>query len=172
MIYVWAKVRDYLGKAGTTIFLASIVIWFILNFGFSGQVTDMSQSFAASLGRWLVPIMKPTGLGYWQIVVSLISGVAAKEVVVSSMVVLYGISNISSPYGMAALGGVLENSGFTAVNAYAMMLFCLLYIPCVATIATIRRETNIRHTLIAIFMQLGLAWIVSAIFYQIGSAIL
>ncbi|MBQ7751963.1 MAG: ferrous iron transport protein B [Clostridia bacterium] len=172
MIYVWEKVRDYLGKAGTTIFLASIVIWFILNFGFSGQVTDMSQSFAASLGRWLVPIMKPTGLGYWQIVVSLISGVAAKEVVVSSMAVLYGISNISSPYGMTVLGGVLENSGFTAINAYAMMLFCLLYIPCVATIATIRRETNIRHTLIAIFMQLGLAWIVSAIFYQIGSAIL
>ncbi|MBR4721128.1 MAG: ferrous iron transport protein B [Clostridia bacterium] len=172
MIYVWEKVRDYLGKAGTTIFLASIVIWFILNFGFSGQVTDMSQSFAASLGIWLVPVMKPTGLGYWQIVVSLISGVAAKEVVVSSMAVLYGISNISSPYGMAALGGVLENSGFTAVNAYAMMLFCLLYIPCVATIATIRRETNIRHTLIAIFMQLGLAWIVSALFYQIGSAVL
>ena len=172
MIYVWEKVRDYLGKAGTTIFLASIVIWFILNFGFSGQVTDMSQSFAASLGRWLVPIMKPTGLGYWQIVVSLISGVAAKEVVVSSMAVLYGISNISSPYGMTVLGGVLENSGFTAINAYAMMLFCLLYIPCVATIATIRRETNIRHTLIAIFMQLGLAWIVSALFYQIGSAIL
>ena len=172
MIYVWEKVRDYLGKAGTTIFLASIVIWFILNFGFSGQVTDMSQSFAASLGRWLVPVMKPTGLGYWQIVVALISGIAAKEVVVSSMTVLYGISNISSPYGMAALGGVLENSGFTAVNAYSMMLFCLLYIPCVATIATIRRETNTRHTLIAILMQLGLAWIVSALFYQIGSAVL
>lgn len=173
MIYVWEKVRDYLGKAGTTIFLASIVIWFIMNFGVSGHTADMSQSFAANIGRWLVPVMKPAGLGYWQIVVSLISGVAAKEVVVSSMAVLYGISNISSPHGMTLLGGMLENSGFTALSAYSMMLFCLLYIPCIATIATIRRETNsLKHTLLAVFMQLSLAWLVSALFYQIGSAIL
>lgn len=173
MIYVWDKIKDYLGKAGTTIFLASIVIWFIMNFGFSGHIQNMSDSFAANIGRWLVPIMKPAGLGYWQIVVSLISGVAAKEVVVSSMAVLYGISNISSPYGMMTLGGILENSGFTALNAYSMMLFCLLYIPCIATIATIRRETNsVKHTLLAIMLQLGIAWVVSVLFYQIGSVIL
>ncbi|MBR4173461.1 MAG: ferrous iron transporter B, partial [Clostridia bacterium] len=171
--YVWEKVRDYLAKAGTTIFLASIVIWFIMNFGFSGLTKDMSESFAASIGKWLVPIMTPAGLGYWQIVVSLISGVAAKEVVVSSMSVLYGISNISSPHGMAMLGGMLENSGFTALSAYSMMLFCLLYIPCIATIATIRRETgSIKHTALAIAMQLGIAWIVSVLFYQLGSVIL
>ena len=173
IIYVWEKVRDYLGKAGTTIFLASIVIWFIMNFGPEGHISDMSQSFAAYIGRWLVPVMKPTGLGYWQVVVSLISGVAAKEVVVSSMAVLYGISNISSPSGMSTLGGILESSGFTALNAYSMMLFCLLYIPCIATIAIIRRETNSRkHTLLAILMQLGLAWAVSAAFYQLGGLIL
>ena len=173
MIYVWDKVRDYLSKAGTTIFLASIVIWFILNFGFSGHTAVMSESFAANIGRWLVPAMKPAGLGYWQIVVSLISGVAAKEVVVSSMAVLYGISNISSPAGMAALGGILENSGFTALNAYSMMLFCLLYIPCIATIATIRRETNsVKHTLLAVFLQFSIAWTVSVLFYQIGSVVL
>ena len=173
MIYVWEKVRDYLGKAGTTIFLASIVIWFIMNFGTSGHTADMSQSFAANMGRWLVPVMKPAGLGYWQIVVSLISGIAAKEVVVSSMAVLYGVSNISSPHGMAMLGGILENSGFTALSAYSMMLFCLLYIPCIATIATIRRETNsVKHTLLAVVMQLSLAWAVSVLFYQIGSVIL
>lgn len=173
MIYVWEKVRDYLTKAGTTIFLASIVLWFILNFGFGGKTGDMSQSFAAHIGKWLVPIMAPAGLGYWQIAVALISGIAAKEVVVSSMAVLYGISNISSPYGMVSLGKLLTNSGFTALNAYSMMLFCLLYVPCIATIATIRRETNSRsHTLLAIAMQLGIAWVVSTLFYQIGSLIL
>jgi ferrous iron transport protein B len=173
MIYVWEKVRDYLTKAGTTIFLASIVLWFILNFGFGGKTSDMSQSYAANIGKWLVPIMIPAGLGYWQIVVALISGIAAKEVVVSSMAVLYGISNISSPNGMVSLGDMLTNSGFTALNAYSMMLFCLLYVPCIATIATIRRETNSRtHTLLAIGMQLGLAWIVSTLFYQVGSLII
>ena len=173
MIYVWEKVRDYLSKAGTTIFLASIVLWFILNFGFDGKTPDMSQSFAANFGKWLVPLLAPAGLGYWQIAVALISGIAAKEVVVSSMAVLYGISNISSPYGMISLGEILRNSGFSALNAYSMMLFCLLYVPCVATIATIRRETGSHmHTLLAIIMQLGLAWIASTLFYQIGSLVL
>lgn len=173
MIYVWEKVRDYLSKAGTTIFLASIVLWFILNFGFDGNTSDMSQSFAANFGKWLVPLLAPAGLGYWQIAVALISGIAAKEVVVSSMAVLYGISNISSPNGMAALGEMLKTGGFTALSAYSMMLFCLLYVPCIATIATIRRETGSRsHALLAIAMQLGLAWIVSTIFYQIGRFVL
>lgn len=172
MIYVWEKVRDYLSKAGTTIFLASIVLWFILNFGTGGKVTDMSQSFAAQAGKFLVPAMKPAGLGYWQIIVALISGIAAKEVVVSSMTVLYGISNITSAAGMQALGDTLTSSGFTALNAYSMMLFCLLYVPCIATIATIRRETGSRlHTLLAIALQLGLAWCASALFYGIGSLI-
>ena len=171
MIYVWDKIRDYLTKAGTTIFLASIVLWFILNFGISGRITDMSQSFAAYFGKLLVPVMSLAGLGYWQIVVALISGVAAKEVVVSSMAVLYGITNISSHEGMTALGSVLANSGFTALNAYSMMLFCLLYVPCIASIATIRRETNSRlHALCAVLLQLGIAWLFSTLFYQIGSA--
>ena len=172
IIYVWEKVRDYLSKAGTTIFLSSIVLWFILNFGPGGRTTDMSQSFAALAGKLLVPVMTPAGLGYWQIVVALISGIAAKEVVVSSMAVLYGISNISSPYGMQALGELLKTGGFTALNAYSMMLFCLLYVPCIATIATIRRETGSRlQTFTAIALQLGLAWAISVLFFQIGGAI-
>ncbi|MDD6735095.1 MAG: ferrous iron transport protein B [Clostridiales bacterium] len=171
-IYVWDKVKDYLTKAGTTIFLASIVLWFILNFCTSGRVTDMSQSFGAHIGRLLVPVMSTAGLGYWQIVVALISGIAAKEVVVSSMAVLYGIGNISSPEGMAALSGILTQSGFTALNAYSMMLFCLLYIPCIASLATISRELNSKKlTLFAIVMQLGIAWCVSTLFYQIGGLI-
>ena len=169
-LYVWEKIRDYLTKAGTTIFVASIVLWALLNFGTSGKVDDMSQSFAAVLGRGLIPVMSTAGLGYWQIVVALISGIAAKEVVVSSMSVLYGIGNIASPVGMTSLASVLAASGFGAVNAYSMMIFCLLYVPCVATIATIRRETgSLRWTLLAISIQLGAAWLVSTVFYTVAS---
>ena len=172
-IYVWEKVKDYLTKAGTTIFIASIILWFLLNFGIHGMVSDMSESFAAMAGRVLAPLLKPNGLGQWQLVVALISGIAAKEVVVSSMSVLYGISNIASDAGMASLSGVLAQSGFTALNAYAMMLFCLLYIPCIATIATIRRETESwKWTAAAVGLQLGVAWAVSAVFYQIGSLLI
>ena len=135
-IYVWDKVKDYLTKAGTTIFLASIVLWFVLNSGPSGFVTEVSESFAAKFGHLLVPVLKPAGLGSWQIAVALISGISAKEVVVSSFSVLYGISNINSAAGMAELTGVLSASGFGPANAYALMIFCLLYTPCIATIAT------------------------------------
>ena len=169
-IYVWDKIKDYLTKAGTTIFLASIVLWFLLNFGTTGLVTDMSDSFAAAIAKFLVPVMAPTGLGYWQIIVALISGIAAKEVVVSSMSVLYGIGNISSPEGMVALSGALGEVGFTAANAYAMMVFVLLYIPCVATIATIRRESgSVKFTLGEVLMQLVTAWVMSAIVFNIIS---
>lgn len=171
-IYVWEKVKDYLTKAGTVIFLASIVLWFILNHGPGGMTTDMSESFGAALGRLLVPVMAPCGLGLWQITVSLISGIAAKEVVVSSMSVLFGIGNIFSDGGMSALTALLAQSGFTAVNAFSMMLFCLLYIPCTATIATIYKETkSLKYTLISLATSLVTAWTVSMLFYQIASRI-
>ncbi len=171
-IYVWDKVKDYLTKAGTTIFVASIVLWALLNFGRDGMTSDMSTSFAAAIGRVLEPIMSACGLGYWQIVVALISGIAAKEVVVSSMSVLYGVSNISSTAGMASLAAILTGSGFTAVNAYSMMIFCLMYVPCAATIATIHRETkSLKWTLFAVLLQLGLAWLCSTAFYVVASAI-
>ena len=94
LIYAWEKVKEYLTKAGTTIFAASVVIWFVLNFGPSGMVSDMSQSFGAIIGKAIAPVLAPAGLGLWQIVVALISGVAAKEVVVSSFSVLFEINNI------------------------------------------------------------------------------
>ena len=142
-IYVWDKVKDYLTKAGTTIFVASIVLWFVLNFGIHGYETDVTQSFAAAIGGLLVPILKPAGLGTWQIAVALISGLSAKEVVVSSSSVLYGISNINSAAGMAELSKVLGIAGFGMANAYALLVFCLLYSPCVAAVGTIRRKNGI-----------------------------
>ncbi len=168
-IYVWEKVKDYLTKAGTTIFVASVIVWVMLNFGIHGPVMDMSNSFGAMLGRLFVPMLSTAGLGYWQIAVALISGIAAKEVVVSSMSVLYGIGNISSAEGMAEAAGTLALAGFGALNAYSMMVFCLLYVPCAASIATIRSETkSLKWTVFAVLFQLGLAWLVSTLIYTIG----
>ncbi|PJJ29551.1 ferrous iron transport protein B [Lacrimispora celerecrescens] len=171
-IYVWDKVRDYLGKAGTTIFLATIVLWFVLNSGPSGFVTDVSKSFAAAIGRVLVPVLRPAGLGDWRIAVALISGLSAKEVVVSSFSVLFGINNINSAAGMGELSGILGGVGFGGVNAYALMIFCLLYSPCIAAVATIKKETgSMRWTLGMVFFQLAVAWAASVLVFQIGSLI-
>lgn len=168
-IYVWEKVKDYLVKAGTTIFVASIILWVILNFGPHGMVTDMSESFAASIGHVISPLLAPAGLGYWQIAVALISGIAAKEVVVSSCSVLFGITNINSAAGMGAMSAALGGMGFGALNAFSMMVFCLLYIPCAATLATIKKETNSWKWLgIAVAFQLLVAWGLSTLIYQIG----
>jgi ferrous iron transport protein B len=169
-IYVWEKVKEYLTKAGTTIFAASVMIWFILNFGPHGMVTDMSESFGAFIGKGLAPLLVPAGLGMWQIVVALISGIAAKEVVVSSFSVLFGITNITSPDGMASLSGMLSGMGFGALNAYSLMVFSLLYIPCAATIGVIQREMrSMKWTLFTIFFQLGVAMLMSTLVFQIGS---
>lgn len=171
-IYVWDKVKDYLTKAGTTIFIASVVLWVLLNFNMNGMTDDISSSFAASFGKVIEPVMSPAGLGCWQIIVSLIAGIAGKEVVVSSMGVLFGIANVSSQSGMAVLATDLSAMGFTAINAYSMMLFCLLYVPCVAAVGTIKRETKSwKWTLGSICIQLCTAWIVSTLFYQIATLI-
>ena len=167
-IYVWEKVKDYLGKAGTTIFLATMIIWALLNFGAHGYVTDMSESFGAVIGRVLAPFFAPAGLGFWQIAVALIAGISAKEVVVSSCAVLFGIVNASSPEGMSAFAAALGGIGFTSLNALCLMVFCLLYIPCTATLATIRRESSTKYMFATAAFQLGVAWIVTFLVYQIG----
>lgn len=168
-IYVWEKVKDYLSKAGTTIFFASIIIWVILNFGVNGMVTDISDSFGAVIGKVVSPILAPAGLNQWQIVVALIAGIAAKEIVVSSMGILYGVANINSAVGMAGVSAGLAATGFGALNAYALMVFCLLYVPCAATISTIKRESNSwKWTLFAVGFQLGVAYLVATLIYQVG----
>ncbi len=172
-IYVWEKVKDYLTKAGTTIFAASIFIWFLLNFGTTGMVADVSQSFGAVIGKWLEPVLSLAGLGHWQIAVSLLSGISAKEVVVSSLCVMFGIGNANSAAGMSALHANLGALGFGPLNAYAMMVFCLLYTPCAATIATIRKETySTKWTVGMVLFQLVFAWVCAVLIFQIGSLFL
>lgn len=168
-IYVWEKIKDYLSKAGTVIFVASIIMWGVMNLGPHGFVSDISESFGAIIGKALVPVLAPAGLGYWQIVVALISGIAAKEVVVSSCSVLFGIANITTPSGMSSMVSVLGSMGFGSANAYALMVFCLLYVPCMATLGTIHREVGKTSITIAFAcFQLVVAWIFAVLFYQIG----
>ena len=172
-IYVWEKVKDYLSKAGTTIFVASIVMCAILNFGPQGYTTEMSGSFGSILGRVLVPFFAPLGLGFWQIAVALIAGVSAKEVVVSSCAVLFGVPNINSGEGMNTLVGILGTVGFGQLNAFCLMVFCLLYIPCMATLATIKKESGSwKWTGFTALFQLAVAWVVTFGVYQIGSIII
>lgn len=168
-IYVWSKLKDFLSKAGTTICAASIVMWVLLNLNHTGLVSDMSQSFGASFGKFLVPLLAPAGLGLWQIAVMLISGLAAKEVVASSFMVLFQVSSSSD----ANIVHMLSGMGFTSLNAYCLLVFCLLYTPCLATVMTIRKETgSTRWTLGLVAFQMVFAWAVTVIIFQTGSLLL
>lgn len=171
-IYVWDKVKDYLGKAGTTIFIATLLIWFLLNFGPQGYAPDLTEGFGAIIGKWLVPVFAPVGLGFWQIAVALIAGISAKEVVVSSCAVLFGIVNANSASGMARFSEVLKGIGFGPLNAFCLMVFCLLYVPCAATLATIQKESDSwGWTCFVTLFQLVVAWVVTFLVYRIGLAI-
>ena len=173
-IYVWNKLKDYLSKAGTTIFIASIIIWLVLNFGMSGMVLTPADSFGAMVGRWLEPIMRPAGLGMWQIIVSLIAGISAKEVVVSSFSVLFGVGNAQGAAGMETVVENLKSidPSFGPLNAYCMMIFVLLYVPCAAAIATIRKESgDTGFTLKLALFQIVFAWLMATLVFQIGSLI-
>ena len=167
-IYVWEKVKDYLLKAGTTIFIATLIIWALMYFGPDGFVGEGSdKSFAAIIGGPLSVAFAPIGLGFWEIVVALIAGISAKEVVVSSCAVLFGIADASA--NTAGFAAALESIGFGPLNAVCLMVFCLLYIPCTATLATIRKESkSVAWTAFAAFFQLAVAYVITLIVYQIG----
>ena len=172
-VYVWEKIKDYLGKAGTTIFVATIIIWALLYFGPNGFVTDMGESFAAYAGKFIAPVFLPIGLGFWQIVVALIAGISAKEVVVSSSAILFGVASTASAEGMAAFNAALQSIGFGPLNALCLMVFCLSYIPCAATIATIHKESKSwGWTAFTAAFQLAVAYIVTLVIYQIGLLII
>ncbi len=172
-VYVWEKVKDYLTKAGTVIFVASIVLWFVLNFGPGGYTSAMEGSFGAIIGKAIAPVLAPAGLGFWPIAVALIAGISAKEVVVSSTAILFGVNNINSAAGMAAVRGSLAAMGFGPLNAYCVMTFCLLYVPCAATIGVIRRESGSwKWTAFSVCFQVAVAYLVSFLIYQVGSLFL
>ena len=162
----WEKCRDFLTKAGTIIFAMSIVIWVLQNFSPSFRMVDnSSESIFGQLGMFIAPIFVPLGFGNWQSGVSILSGLVAKEAVVSTMSVLYGTN---SP---EALSNVVSQV-FTPLSAYAFMAFCLLYMPCISAFATIKREMgSIKWALLSAGIQIGIAYTVSLCIYQIGTLI-
>ncbi len=144
---LWEKAKDFLSKAFTIILIATVVVWFLQTFDWHMNiVTDSSQSLMATIAGWLVPIFIPLGLGDWRIVTSLISGFMAKESVVSTMGILFG-DNIT-----AALSNV---------DAATMLVFSLLYTPCVAAIASVKRELGAKWAVIVVVWQCLVAWIVA-----------
>lgn len=168
-IYVWNKVKDYLTKAGTTIFVASVIVWFLLNIGPKGFVENTSLSFAAYAARFIAPILKPCGLAMWEVVVSLFAGISAKELVVTCFTVLFSSGN-----GGDVLSGLkAAYPAFSAANALSLMVFSLLYVPCFATIATIRKESkSILFTVKVCAYELLVAYLGSMLVYQIFSRLI
>ena len=162
LLQVWEKIKDFLIKAGTVIFAASAILWVILAFNFSGPA-EMSESIGAMIGKVIAPVFTPLGFGTWQASLSLLSGVVAKEIVVSNMAIIYGLGE-----SITTLGQALPTA-FTPLSAYAFMTFTLLYVPCIATIGVIKRETNSwKWMWFSIIYQFLVAWVISFIIYSIG----
>lgn len=166
LLLLWEKAKDFLERAFTIILLASIVIWFLQTFDTRlNVVSDSASSLLAMVGRLLAPVFAPLGFADWRVATSLISGFVAKEAVVSTLSVLMGT-------GIAELHLVLSGL-FTPLSAVSFLLFTLLYTPCVAAVATIKKELKSGiATLGVVAMQCGVAWIVAFAVYQIGSMLL
>lgn len=151
--HIWERVADYLQKICTVILWASIIIWALEYFP-SQDLNDLENSYLAAIGRFVSPVLEPLGFD-WKMSVCLLTGLPAKEAIVSTLAILYG--------------GDIATAGFTPLTAFSFLLFVLLYFPCVATIATLRREAGKGWAWFTVFHSLALAWLVSFLVYQIGS---
>lgn len=158
----WEKGKGFLKKAGTVIFAGSVIIWFLSYAGPAGLDVEMKDSYLALLGNFLGTLFAPLGFGTWQAGAALITGFLAKEVVVSTMNIIYQAPDVESL--QAVIG-----QHFTMLKAYSFMAFILLYVPCLATVGVIKKETgSAKWTWFAIFYGLTIAYILSFIIYQVG----
>lgn len=155
-LHVWDKVRDFIIRAGTLIFIMTVIVWFFQHFSFSLQtVTDNDQSIFGRLGSLVAPLLRPLGFGTWQASVALLTGLIAKETVVASLKILYTPAQLTQ--------------WFTPLSAYAFMTFTLLYTPCVAALGAIHRELNSwRWTLLTVAYQIGVAYLLALLVFQGG----
>lgn len=156
---LWDKAKDFLKRAFTIIFIASMVIWFLQSFDFTfhylgGAEADKSGSMLAQIANFLVPIFKLQGFGDWRIITSLIAGFMAKESVVSTLTLLLGTTNVTTI--------------ISPLSAFSLLVFCLLYTPCVAAISSIRRELGHKWAGIVVLFQCAIAWLASLIVVGIG----
>ncbi len=166
-IQTWDRVKAFIRKAGTVIFLSSALIWFLSNFNFRLEMTETPESILASIGMVLAPLFAPLGWGYWEAAVGSIAGLVAKENLVSVMGILYGFAEVAEN-GDQIWNVVAQN--FTALSGYSFLIFNLLCAPCFAAIGAIRREMgSAKWTWIAIGYQCGFAYLISLLIYQLGS---
>ena len=150
---LWEKAKDFLQRAFTVIFVATIVIWFLQTFDIRLNVVDDSRnSMLASLAGVIAPVFKPLGFGDWRISTALLTGFMAKESIVSILSVLIGPAD------------VLLNT-ITTAGAAALLIFCLLYTPCVAAVASVKRELGGKWALAVVFGQCAVAWVASWLMY-------
>jgi ferrous iron transport protein B len=158
MQLLWDKAKDFLQRAFTVILLATVVVWLLQSFDLHMQLTeDQSTSILAAISGLLVPIMKPAGLGDWRICTSLISGFMAKESVVSTLGILFG-ENV--------------DAALSSLTAASLLVFSLLYTPCVAAIAAIKRELGAKWAVGVVIWQCLIAWVAAVIVHLIGSFIM
>ena len=151
MQLLWEKAKDFLQRAFSVILIATIVVWFLQSFDFRlNPATDSHDSILASIAGLLTPLFVPLGLGDWRIITSLISGFMAKESVVSVLEVLFGAEG-----GIAAV--------ITPAAAASLLVFCLLYTPCVAAIASVKRELGVKWAMAVVFWQCAVAWLAALV---------
>lgn len=157
LIHMWERGYAFIRKAGTIIFAVVVLVWLLSNIPWGAPI---EESIIGRIGQAIAPIYGPCGFGTWESAVALLFGVLAKEVVVSTFAVVYGV-------GEEGLGAIIQGQ-FTALSAYAFMAMTLIYIPCVAAVATIKRETNWKWTGLAVGYTLTLGWIVAFLIFQGG----
>ena len=162
VLLMWEKAKDFLERAFTVIFLVTVIIWFLQNFDMRlNVVSDSADSILAGIGRIIAPIFAPLGFGDWRMVTALVSGFSAKEAVVGTFGVVLGVGTNQLPVALHQL--------FTTLSAASFLAFTLLYTPCVAAVATIRRELDSTwKTVGVVLMQCVVAWVVALLVYQVG----
>ena len=163
ILLMWDKARDFIQRACSIIVIASIIVWFLHSFDIRMNfVADSADSMLAGIGQGLSSIFRPLGFADWRVATGLITGFMAKEAVISTLAVLTGSSG-------AELGGALHEL-FTPLAAFSFLVFTLLYTPCVAAVATVRRELDsLKGTFFIVLYQTGFAWLVALVIYQAGS---
>ena len=159
-LHIWSKAKDFLYRAFTIIFLASMLIWFLQNFNTHFfMVENAEESILAMIGKYLAPIFTPLGFGNWQASTALVTGLSAKEIIISTLSVL-----TNSGQGIPNLTALFP----TQASAYSFLVFCLLYPPCFAALATIKKELNSWGAMLAILTyQLIVAWSVAFVIFKI-----
>lgn len=170
IIHVWERIWIFIKKAGTVILVFSVIIWFLANMPW-GVDYGSQESLAGTIGQTISPVFEPLGFGNWQSSVALMFGLVAKEIVVGTFGTLYNIGNVESEAGASSLSEALQ-ADFSPLSAYSFMVFVLLYIPCIAMLATVKKETNsYKWPLFMVFYTTIIAWIISFIVYQVGKLI-